>query len=71
VDGRTDLYDDPFLRSYLDVVLVRDDWREILARYGVHLILIERDSVLARFLTADDGWQQRYTDEQAIVFTSK
>jgi hypothetical protein len=71
VDGRTDLYDDPFLTDYLDIVLVREDWREILARYGVHLILIERDSVLSRFLAEDDGWQGRYADDLAVIFTRK
>ncbi len=69
VDGRTDLYDDPFLRNYLDVVLVRENWREVLARYGVRFILIERDSVLARFLAEDGGWQQCYADDLSIVFT--
>ena len=69
VDGRTDLYDDPFLRNYLDVVLMRESWREVLARYGVRFILIERDSVLARFLAEDGGWQQRYADDLSIVFT--
>jgi len=69
VDGRTDLYDDPFLRNYLDVVLIRKSWREVLARYGVRFILIERDSVLARFLAEDGGWQQHYADDLAIVFT--
>jgi len=68
VDGRTDLYADPFLRDYVDVLLVRDNWRQVLARYGVRLILIEQDSVLARFLAADDGWQSLYHDELAAVF---
>lgn len=68
VDGRTDLYDDPFLRNYLDVVLVQENWRKVLARYGVRFVLIERDSALARFLAADDGWQQRYADDLAVIF---
>jgi hypothetical protein len=69
VDGRTDLYDDPFLQSYLDVALVRDNWREVLDRYGVRLVLVERDSTLARFLAADDGWRQRYVDDRAVIFS--
>jgi hypothetical protein len=68
VDGRTDLYDDPFLQDYLDVVLVRENWREVLARYGVRLVLVERESVLARFLTQDDTWMQRYADDLAVIF---
>jgi hypothetical protein len=68
VDGRTDLYDDPFLREYVDVLLVRENWREVLARYGVRFVLVEREGVLARFLAADDAWQQRYADDLAVVF---
>ncbi len=68
VDGRTDLYDDPFLRNYLDVVLLRENWRQVLAQYGVRFVLVERNSVLARFLAADDGWQQRYADDLAAIF---
>jgi len=68
VDGRTDLYDDPFLRSYLDVVLARENWRDVLARYNVRFVLVERDSTLARFLAADDGWQGRYADDRAVIF---
>ena len=71
VDGRTDLYDDPFLRNYLDVVLVRDNWREVLARYGVRFVLVERDSFLARFLAADGDWQQRYADDLAVIFVPR
>jgi len=68
VDGRTDLYDDPFLQNYLDVILARENWREVLARYGVRLVLIEKESVLARFLAQDAGWQQRYADDLAVIF---
>lgn len=71
VDGRTDLYDDLFLRSYLDVVLARENWREVLAQYDVRFILIERDSILARFLASDEGWQRRYADDLAIVFVRR
>jgi hypothetical protein len=68
VDGRTDLYDDPFLRNYLDVALARENWRDLLARYNVRFVLVERDSILARFLASDDGWQRRYADDVAVIF---
>jgi len=50
VDGRTDLYDDAFLRDYLKVVMARPGWEAVLERYEVNLIVIERDSVLATVL---------------------
>lgn len=70
VDGRTDLYDDAFLRDYLKVVTARPGWEAVLGRYGVNLIVVERDSVLATFLEsgASAGWRLMYSDDQAAVF---
>jgi hypothetical protein len=71
VDGRTDLYDDAFLRDYLNVAMARPGWEDVLQRYDVKLIVIERDSVLATFLQAtgeDSGWRMSYSDAQAAIF---
>lgn len=70
VDGRTDLYDDAFLREYLKVVMARPGWEAVLERYGVNLIVIERDSVLATVLESGGtgGWRLAYSDDRAAVF---
>jgi hypothetical protein len=68
VDGRTDLYDDAFLREYLDVALAHPGWQGVLDRYGVNLVLIESDGLLARFLARERGWQMAYRDDLAAVF---
>jgi len=68
IDGRTDLYDDQFIREYLKVPWIRPGWREVLDRYGVSFILIESDSVLAAFLAEDDEWQSVHADTIATVF---
>jgi len=68
IDGRTDLYDDEFIREYVKVTLARPGWRQVLDRYGVNLILIESDSILAAFLAEDDGWQRIYADDRATIY---
>ena len=68
IDGRTDLYDDEFLREYVKVTLARPGWREVLDRYGVNFILIESESILAAFLEEGDEWQCIYTSDMAKVF---
>jgi len=68
VDGRTDLYDDEFLRRYLRVALAKGDWQETLDRYRVNTILIERDSLLANLLEKTTGWVPVYADKMAVVF---
>jgi hypothetical protein len=68
VDGRTDLYDDPFLREYLAAALARPGWQEALNRYSVNLVVTESNGLLARFLAREQGWQMAYSDDMATVF---
>ena len=68
VDGRTDLYDDAFLRDYLKVAWARPGWPDVLDRYGVNFIFIESDSVLATVLATDTAWTRVYADDRAVVF---
>ena len=68
IDGRTDLYDDEFIREYVKVTLARPGWREVLDQYSVNFILIESDSILAAFLEEGDEWQRIYADDIASIF---
>lgn len=68
VDGRTDLYDDAFLREYLNTARTGPGWREPLERYGINLVFIEHDSLLANALREEPGWLEVYRDEQAALF---
>jgi hypothetical protein len=71
VDGRTDLYDDAFLREYLSIVLAQDGWEEALESHGVNVVLIEPQSVLGRLLVERPAWEQVYADEMATIFVRK
>jgi hypothetical protein len=68
VDGRTDLYDDEFLREYIKVMFVRPGWQQVLNRYGVRLALTERDSFLATMLATQPNWRLAYSDDQAVIY---
>ncbi|MFQ5576686.1 MAG: hypothetical protein ACE5G8_06820 [Anaerolineae bacterium] len=68
VDGRTDLYDDSFLRMYLKTANALPGWQATLNRYRIQLIIIERDTPLALALQHDAGWQQLFAGERAAVF---
>ncbi len=69
VDGRTDLYDEEFLRDYLKTHGAEDGWQERLAHYDVRLVVVEANSVLARFLRLEPGWEEIFRDGMAAVFT--
>ncbi len=70
VDGRTDLYDDAFLRRYLKIVFIREGWREALDEQQVGFVAIEANSVLAEMLrTMPDVWQERlFDDDRSALF---
>jgi hypothetical protein len=71
IDGRTDLYDDRFIRRYLSVVAAQDGWEQILSDDRINLVLIEHDSALAKFLRRDSNWSEIYQDEMAAIFSRK
>ncbi|HXV42621.1 MAG TPA: hypothetical protein VEC96_06130 [Anaerolineae bacterium] len=71
IDGRTDLYDDAFIRRYLDVVAGGEGWQQTLDEDGINLVLIESGSTLARFLKGDSAWSILYQDEMATVFARR
>ncbi len=67
VDGRTDLYDDEFLKEYLRVYLAEPGWEKILAGQGIRLVVVETNSPLARELRQAPGWAVRYSDALTVV----
>jgi hypothetical protein len=68
IDGRTDLYDDELLTDYLLTLSGEADWQQTLDRFGVEVVLIKRDSGLARALEHTVGWSREYADGLAVVY---
>ncbi len=68
VDGRTDLYDDAFLRNFLAITLVSPDYDQRLANTGAQIVLIESGSVLDNFLARHAAWREAYRDNMAVIY---
>lgn len=71
IDGRTDLYDDVFIRRYLNVTAGGDGWQQALDEDGIKLVLVESDSSLARLLKGNSAWDILYQDTMATVFARR
>ena len=71
IDGRTDLYDDAFIRRYIDVMVANDGWQQTLAEDGINLVFVETNSTLAKFLRQNPAWIEIYHDETAVIFNRK
>jgi hypothetical protein len=68
VDGRSDFYGAKFDLAYLDVMGVKYDWQQTLARYGVDTILLPVDAPLAGAVKESRRWRVVYDDGRSIVF---
>jgi hypothetical protein len=68
IDGRTDLYDDAFIRRYLGIMQADDGWAEKLDDDGINLIFIEHNSVLDKFLRQSTTWRELYRDKMAVIY---
>jgi hypothetical protein len=68
VDGRTDLFGDEILLEWEQVVKGDDGWKEILAKWDIHLVLLQPDRPLVKLL-ADAGWELLYSDKVAVLFS--
>lgn len=67
VDGRTDLYDDQILSKWR-LAMLGENWRQVFDEYGIKLVVIEKDTPLAKILSAQPGWKLGYSDEKAVVY---
>lgn len=66
VDGRTDLFGDELLRTYLDVWLAAEGWQQSLESWNINLALIEKDAPLVAALE-DLGWKRLDEDDKAVL----
>lgn len=71
VDGRTDLYGDQLLITYLNAARGSEGWRETLDQYNIRLVVVETQSGLAQRLREEPGWLVDYEDELAIVLAKE
>ncbi len=71
IDGRTDLYDDAFIRRYLNVVAANDGWQQTLDDDAINLVLIENNSILDKFLRISPTWREVHRDTVAAVYSRK
>jgi hypothetical protein len=69
VDGRTDLYGDEVLLTYLLTATGGENWRETLADYGINLVVVENGSGLDRRLREEPGWRLDFADDLAVIYT--
>lgn len=69
VDSRSDTYGETLLRSYLDIVSLAPNWRQLLDQYHLRWALLPAGDPLAQTLALSPGWSCHAEDDvgQAVV----
>ena len=68
IDDRHDLYGAEFLKSYLQMIHVGQDWEQFLRETNPACVLLPRNAALANILGKTEGWKTIYTDDLSIMF---
>jgi hypothetical protein len=68
VDGRADMYGDPFLLVYTDLASAAPGWEDVFASYGVCTALVEGGDPLSNALAQSPDWERVHGDETAAIY---
>lgn len=70
MDSRADtLFDSKILNDYLTAYAGAPAWKDVLKRYRVQEVMIERDAPLTQLLAQDKSWRLVYHDSSSVLYT--
>jgi hypothetical protein len=67
VDGRTDIFNDEIVRTWMDTIQAVGRWEATLDQYQVDLVMLQPDRPLLKKLD-ETGWKWLYADTQVVIY---
>jgi hypothetical protein len=67
IDSKSDFYGEDFLREYVQVVLLQDNWEDVLVNYDVDWAILPIDERAANAIQSDLGWAAIYQDDTTVI----
>jgi hypothetical protein len=71
IDGRVDVYGDGFANYYHAVTLMLPGWRQALDDHQVGVIVVRKETPMARVLSEDSGWQETFKGDVERLFVRR
>lgn len=68
IDGRADMYGEPFVKDYIEVIRAGTNWSSVLEKNDINWAILPTSSPIATVLFADNGWKYIYRDDVAAIF---
>jgi hypothetical protein len=71
LDGRFEtVYPTEVTNAYFDFLRGKANWRDFLARYPHHMVLLDNRLPVSKFMQSEPGWRQVYADTGSVLFVS-
>lgn len=68
VDGREEMYGEPFLRHYFSLIYGEPGWEETFNEEGIDAVLIRRNDGLSDEIEGSPGWERIYRDSYSALY---
>jgi hypothetical protein len=68
IDGRADMYGEPFVKDYFNVIRAESNWSGVLEKNDINWAILPNSSPIATVLRVDDKWKHIYMDDVATIF---
>jgi hypothetical protein len=68
IDDRYDMYPVRLMKEYDRLLRAEPDWRSILDRHGINVVVWDPKAPLSQLLAREPGWTRLYQDDRATVF---
>jgi hypothetical protein len=70
-DDRVDMYPADVVDDEITLLHAGPEWRSVLERWDIDVVLWPRGAALDEFLAADSGWRLAYADQGWVVYTRR
>lgn len=71
IDGRMSYWQLPdrhILKDYIDASNIEDGWENILDKYRVEILFLDKKTSLAKALKFNNGWKNIHEDDLAVIY---
>ena len=68
VDGREEMYGEPFMQRYWDLINGQQGWQDTFEKAGITVALVRPEDGLYHHLAEDPNWRQVYADDISGLF---
>jgi hypothetical protein len=71
IDDRYDMYPTGLAKEYFQVLDGAPEWRSVLDRHHIDVVVWRKDAPISQYLAADPAWRRIYVDDRAATYVRR